>query len=358
MKNFILSWASATMLLFNIITLQAQTTWTVDNTPNSGAQFTDVQSAINAASNGDTIYVQQSDITYSNPNTGSGTIEINKDLTIIGNSYKEPFYKTAVSGFNLLDGSSGTTLRGMEFGFLQTDNAITANLSNIRVSECKARGLGFNGNSNFQVTNVIVEGNELQSFSAVNSVNNITLRNNIIGIDGTPGGVALSVSGSNVLVANNIFFDISLNLMNNQFNPPITFIDCVIISPGGNVTVNGSYSFNNCFFYDPNNFANTVNIIQNNPGQTQNVNNCIFSGDPLFNTAYTFAPNTVFDFGLQSGSPLIGAGANGGDIGFQQNFIFKYLGNSKGYPEVRISNYTGSAFQNGTVTFDIEARSH
>ncbi len=39
MKKSIISWASAALLLFNVITLQAQTTWTVDNTPNSGAQF-------------------------------------------------------------------------------------------------------------------------------------------------------------------------------------------------------------------------------------------------------------------------------------------------------------------------------
>ena len=85
MKNNVLKWASAAMLLFNVITLQAQTTWTVDNTPNSGAQFSSIQAAINAASDGDTIYVQQSDITYNEP---GNNIEINKDLTIIGAGYR------------------------------------------------------------------------------------------------------------------------------------------------------------------------------------------------------------------------------------------------------------------------------
>ena len=261
-----------------------------------------------------------------------------------------------------MDGSSGTTLKGLEFTFLQTAQ-ITSDITDITVNECRATGgLSFNGNSNLGtpalVRNVVVEGNELTSFSAVSSVSNIILRNNVIGTGGTPGGVTLSASGNNVLIANNIFIDISLNLTNNQFNPPITFIDCIIISNGGNVRVNGSYSFNNCFFYDPDNFSSTVNITQVRTSQTENVNNSSFSGNPLFDTAYTNAPNTVFDFTLQPNSPLIGAGANGGDIGFQAGYNFKYLGNPKGYPEVKITNYTGASSSNGTVTFDIEARSH
>lgn len=347
-------------MLFNAITLQAQTRITVDNTPGSGAMFSDLQAAINSASDGDVILVQQSVTQYTNPNTGSGDIEIDKDLTIIGAGYKDgQFYKTSVSGFMLMDGSSGTTLRGMEFRFLQTDNGITSDLTNIRVSECKAAGLSFNGNQNsgspVLVRNVVIEGNELDNISAANLVQNINIRNNII----DSGSLGLSLNGNATIVRNNIILTGGTTLL-NQFNPPVTFFHCVFVLRSGNTfIINGSYSLNNCFLYNFNDFTQTVTINNgaSNGAQVQNTSNCIFSGDPMFATQYS---NTlsVFDFTPLAGSPLIGVGANGGDIGFQSNFEFKYLGNPKNYPEVKVTNFTGATQPNGTLTFEIQATAH
>jgi len=64
------------MLLVSAISAQI---YTVDNS-NDGADFTDLQVAINTAADGDTIYVASSNVSY-------GNISINKKLTIFGSGY-------------------------------------------------------------------------------------------------------------------------------------------------------------------------------------------------------------------------------------------------------------------------------
>ncbi|MBK8683851.1 MAG: hypothetical protein IPN26_02075 [Bacteroidetes bacterium] len=72
MKKFIV-----TILIFTGLSVQA-TIRTVNNNPAGLAQFSDLQSAINASASGDTVYVHGSVSAY-----GSGTVT-DKKLTIIG----------------------------------------------------------------------------------------------------------------------------------------------------------------------------------------------------------------------------------------------------------------------------------
>jgi hypothetical protein len=117
--------------------------------------------------------------------------------------------------------------------------------------------------------------------------------------------------------------------------------------------IGGSFSLNNCAFV-----ANNMPV-PDNGAAVQNINNGIFNvdGNDFSTCAFNFQ-FTTRNCDVPANSPLIGGGANGGDIGFEAGFIFKYLGNPKGYPEVKVTNYTGATSSNGTVTFDIEARSH
>lgn len=353
MKNFILSWASVTMLLFNIITLQAQTTWTVDNTPNSGAQFTDVQSAINAASNGDTIYVQQSSITYSG-------FTIDKELTIIGRGHSNtPNYITFLNGDTIkLDiGSTGSTIKGFEVLRIElVSNIQPGSIDDITISQCKGIVSCANNNPNNNFNNWVIEGNYLTEIRFGLRSFNTLIRNNFINLFGSN----LNLSNpSSTIFTNNVIrlgFGGGTLVSTGGSTQPINIINCIIEIPGSTLSISANFQLNNCLLYDYGSFPTTPVTI-NSSATIQNSSGIITGQDPLF-TLPASTGVVVPDLSVQSGSPAIGAGLSGENIGYQANYVFKRFGNPKGYPEVRISNYTGSTFQNGTVTFDIEARSH
>lgn len=358
MKNNLLSWASAAMLLFNVITLQAQTTYTVDNTPNSGAQFTDVQSAINAASDGDTIYVQQSATPYSGPN--GAPINVDKQLTIVGRSHLDNGYTTTTSQIVLTNGSSGAVLKGLYIaGGLDTqfDPMISnAVISNILVQDCRLGNIRIGSNNSqiaHTVNSVIIRGSTTGGITLGQYARNVTIENNVV--DG------LSVdNASTLLFTNNIvYFNSSNTTITSSNNVVINITDNIFLSQNNSNQLNvaGNYQFNNCLFFNPNTPSQVITIATNS-FPVNNQRNSIFGQDPLFTNLIGGTNRFLSDYKVLSGSPAISSGVNGGNIGFRSNFIFKILGNPKGVPEVKITNYQSIAPQNGTVTFNIEARSH
>lgn len=85
----------------------------VDNTPGTGAPYTTLQSAINAASAGDTIMIQPSAISY-------GNVNVNKSLTLLGPGFYEQTGKNATVGtITLQTGSSNTTITGLSLGGIE-----------------------------------------------------------------------------------------------------------------------------------------------------------------------------------------------------------------------------------------------
>lgn len=358
MKTHILSWASAAMILFNVITLQAQTTWTVDNTPNSGAQFSDVQSAINAASDGDTIYIQHSITPYSG--TNGAPIIVDKQLTMVGRSYLDNGYTTTTSQLVLTNGSSGTVIKGFYISSgldTQFDPSISnAVISNILVQDCRLGSIRLGSNNSqiaHTVTNVTIQGNFAGGITLGQYANNITVRNNVVD--------ALSVNNaSTLLFTNNIFYfnSSSTNIINGN-NTVINITNTIFLGQNntGQLNIAGNYQVNNCLIFNPNSPSATTSIFMNG-SPINNQQNNIFSQDPLFTNLVGGTNRFLSDYTLLNGSPAIGAGLNGENIGFEAGFIFKRLGNPKGIPEVKITNYQSIAPQNGTVTFDIEARSH
>ncbi|WP_405377413.1 hypothetical protein [Nonlabens sp. Asnod3-A02] len=366
MKTHILSWASAAMLLFNVITLQAQTTWTVDNTTGAGAQFTDVQSAINAASDGDTIYVQHSITPYSG--TNGAPIMVDKQLTIVGRSHFDNNFVTTTSQIVLTNGSSGTLLKGLYIAGGGVDTQVdpmisNAVISNITIQDCRLNGSRFGANNSqipYTVSGINISGCDTGGLTIASFAQNITIKNNLI------NGISVS-KADEIVLSNNIIYLSSVGqiITNSDSINTLVVFDNVFYSSSPNVNnfaISGNYQLNNCLLYSQGS-TTAMNVTSSNNAATQNILNCIFNQDPLFaNPATYFSPavplNNLPDFTVGAGSPLIGAGVNGGDIGFETGFIFKYLGNPKGYPEVKVTNYTGATSSNGTVTFDIEARSH
>jgi hypothetical protein len=352
------------------------TIWLVDNNPNSPTQYNSIQVVIdNHAANGDTIMVAGS------PN-GYGDIFITKPLTILGEGYNNP------PGEN-------TSVQQI---FIRSSNVVVTGFNvTIRINF-----EAFNAPGN-QLVNVVVERcycnvSYLFAGGPLNSpyiMRNIRIRN--------------TISQFTIFVSQNtnhdwILFD-SLILENNIFHEPnfanwgsnITGANTIIVrnnlffngDNGGNTNTLFFYRYNstnfhdailyNNIFYDCNptgssncTFMNNLtygngNGVGNNPFGTGTndtlpgpVNNNIYSKNALF---VNYAPGQPFsynlDFHTSPGSPCIGAGVGGTDIGIYGGYYPFKVGDGPRIPVVDFINISNTAVPNGStfyLQFDARVR--
>ena len=309
------------------------TVWTVSNDPNRPAQYTALQAAVDAASPNDTLLV-----------TGSGTsyypgATIVKPLVIFGEGIEAggsfpvtDLYSITLGRFNSSLSASGTRIYGCKIYYM----SISPN---------------FSGASYPQQTmnNLIFERCSIQSCS-INpywNLSNLTFRNCLFGYN---GGSNLYFGGDN----NPNYTDPVLGPYSN-----VIVTNCIFTGSYSGMQSNGSLDFNgnlvvrNCLFlnnpyYTLNNlkegvFENNIwykaeikdaaqnNVINctfnNNLSYLCNVNTLPASGNigsgnivnqnPLFNTYPALGGDFAWthNYGLSAGSPALGTGTNGTDIG-------------------------------------------
>ncbi len=335
------------VLLLAPIFFNAQTT--VDNSPGSNAEFSDLQSAISAAANDEIIYVHASEINY-------GIITVNKPLTLIGFGHSDPDKQTLLEDLILTTGASNTTITG----FHVNDDFYLSNPLGTPLS-------------NLVIENNLIDGTLSLGFGGVD---NIVIRGNIIYQIGTTSSSVNSNNYTNALITNNIIL-YYIGLKNYQ---SITIKNNIFLSPNssspvynvGNAT--GSITVQNSIMYY--NVSSTYNpdalgvIFENcltyNIGSgsvvplvgATNLNN----QDPLFvedndNALFDGATN---DFNLQGGSPAIGMGAGGVDMGLFDGsaFIFNNYGYTNGIPTVKITAITDRIAPNAPLNVTINTNSN
>lgn len=292
-------------LLYNLLTLLAisltissqATIHIINNSTAAPGQFASVQSAINIAVPGDTIYMAGTDVTY-------GAISINKQLTFIG------------PGFDLGSGSpSGVAQLGVVsltsttasnckfmglriFQIISTD-ALVSLYTGISVLRCQIDDCLYLSNDDWSACTV--EGCLFTSAGPNVTGNNSSanliasnLRNNVF--SGILYYVATNTIKNNLFLGNaNGNLSIVFSGTNNTFHNNICIgRNCTSVDLVSNITANISFSCLNGNFNGTGNFTNT---------------------DPLFVSYPVGAYNWAYDFNLQVGSPAIGAGTDGVDIG-------------------------------------------
>lgn len=270
---------------------------TVDNF-NPGADFTDLQMAIDSSDNGDTIYVAGSNTTY-------GNITINKSLVIFGNGYETTATSigSQIGNLTFQNGSHLSHISGFDMNFAYLPSSQSSSTDSLILSDNKAnyfqlqRGIGHviegnilknagtwclalgtnyvTGCASTKINNNIVYGATLYSASITNLFSNNTF---IKGSGATAGnffgGNSNSSSAANLV--NNIFFGIAQS--------------------DGYGCNNCTYSFSSFYYHDGTDYV---------------------GDNPLFVSPDTLAisnvnPYTIdHDINLQVGSPAIGAGQNG-----------------------------------------------
>lgn len=338
MKTIILN---ITFLLFGAMVF-AQTTWTVDNRPGTTAQFSNLQTAIDAATAGDIIYIHPSSTAY-------GSITIAKQIHLRGIGHgpalsngenakiSSIMLANSASVLSITTSASGSSISGLEIPGNISDNGFGP-ISNVLIQNNKIGVLGLSRPFNY-----IIQGNIFDVVGTVNYLNisdinhgNNVITNNIFirssssnsQIDGTISRLVSSdVFSNNLMVFDNTGTDkIAFNSCNNAVFSNNMFLitsrDAVSTTISTINNVNGALNLQNCltFAYGGQTLTalNGINNLNNTNPQFVNI------GSPE-NPVFGYTKN----YKLSAGSPAITAGSDGTNIGiFGQLFLFQM----KGYP--------------------------
>ena len=310
MKKHVLFLAAATMAMASY----AQTSHTVSNNPANPAQFTEIQEAINAANDGDTIYVAGSATNY-------GNVLVNKRVVLIGAGWIQDGAnsRTRITQIDITTttdngGGSGSVITGFRVeGNLDGDPDET--ISDILIERNLFTGDDFNANfrsnENWAFRNNIVYQTNTSTFPnfLCGTAVNLIVQNNIFQGEASGGTneSLFQVTSPSALIANNVFYDYVLEFDNS------TVANNIFIQQ--NFTDRGRTSENATF-------NNNIFFGENNPsGATNTLNNNIFD-NPGFESADTdFYNYPADDITLASASPGKNAGTDRTDIGvFGGNF--------------------------------------
>ena len=317
----------------------AQTTITVDNTPGSNAQYSDLQIAISNANGGDILYVQPSEVNY-------GTILVDKPLTFLGFGHggeKETLIRDILFG----DAASNCTFRGLHItnNFrVQTDDA-NITLTNLVIENCRIDGLTtFHGGG---VDNMMVRGNIIWRFGSTGNYTNTLITNNII------TGFIRITNHQSVTVKNNLFFG-SATVGNAADDTGTVTVQNSIFYRSNSATYNPNstgVTFENCLTYNREGLVETL----------EGANN-LDRLDPIFvatNNNDNFEA-MLDDYHLQPSSPAIGAGVSGEDIGLYGggDFVFNNLGLTSDIPTVRIEAISNAVAPGENIDVTISTNAH
>ncbi|MBS4000580.1 MAG: hypothetical protein KGZ71_08870 [Desulfobulbaceae bacterium] len=314
MKRFCGLLFVSVMTMFSAIGVNAAQ-WTVSNNPLFIAQFTSLQSAINSAADGDTIYV------YHSPNH-HGTITIDKGLTLIGAGY-HPSKKSSVqfiinadnvniSGFDAsITAGSGT----IKVKYLTLSNILGGiNLVNVE------KGIIYNSMctdinttqllvKDFIVTNCFIQFISGTDKAHILVTNNNFPRNSTCGSTRSVFSNSICVSTKAITIENNIFVNGTPSLLEfSSINNNLTFNTAQNTLPYGN---------NN----------GTGNIANQDPK---------FIGNITYSLSVHEIINNNFDYRLANDSPAINAGTDSTDIGVTGG-LFPWPRNANG-----TLDYTGA----------------
>ena len=287
------------VLLCTSVMFASARIWRVNNVPGVAADFTTAQAAHNGATAGDSIYLESSPNSYGDLTTTKSLVWIGLGYYLTNNPGLENHTNTGViSTLTVNPGSDGSIFQIATSGFVNTS---INNCANITFFRCYLDGsVNVNGTSNHITFNECFLNVGNQNFSIVPSVTEFVFT-----------------------VTNCIMRDNYVNINQNAYQ--VTFNNNTIYTNGqfnnGNTIDNATIS-NNIFYgvspgalYDagyPSNVTNNLWVTTNNATYV-GTNGNIFASDIATVVVNNSSPDAKWK--LVAGSPAIGAGAGGVDIG-------------------------------------------
>jgi hypothetical protein len=321
----------------------AQTVHTVDNRTQSGALFTSLQDAVDAATAGDIIQIHPSATSY-------GNVTIGKTLNLVGLGH-DPITNNqgltaSINALQFFGTATNSEIRGLIISSISLGGGTANNLDNIHIIHNKINIIT-GGSANGLTDSWVIEGNYITStsFGVSTQADGWIIKNNFM-----LGGVAnLKVTN---LVRNNIFFSTSNSADNFFSNCTSILISNNIFVTNGNMTEFGISNSSNLDFRNNLTYSYVGNPITALPG-TGNLDNT----NPMFVMAPTQAEDEFYDndYHLAAGSPGLNYGTDGTDIGiFGNNFLFDNTGRPDLMPyptSITINNNVVAPGQDLNVNF-------
>lgn len=313
------------LFLLPIISI-AQEVHTVDNRIGTTALFNNVQDAIDAAAEGDYIYIHPSETNY-------GNISIRKTLHIRGLGHNPELNggeHAKLSNISLdIDSVAGTsgsdsTISGIETATISVSAANT--ISDLQISNCYITiRLDLINSVNTLVNGNIIDNSEIR-FGPIQSGNIIT--NNIFNWTNVSSSVNLinGMNDTNIFSNNVVLIKDTSNIFRNSNLPVVK--NCLFLfaddanSPTSVILENSTIYFQNCLTFSyGGQTIDTLNGINNLDNVNPQLEDLGTPEDPLFSYDKNYA--------ISVGSPAQNAGEDGTDLGIfgaSFNFIMR------GYP--------------------------
>ena len=289
--------------------------WRVNNRPNVDADFSTWNTAYNAASNGDIIYLEGSPTSY-------GSITVNKQLTIIGagywldqnsptQSYKE---SSKLDQVTFSSGSNGSVIEGLEISntnynggsaiAIYNNQTVTIRRNHISVTTTNS-AVGYIGAAIYvnTITNsTLIEQNWIEAHAAYagNAVGirisdyfvSSTIRNNVIYTDADDKAILIGTENeaASLVLSNNVFMGDLITSYASHYN---------------NILIYGTYT------PGPDDL-NSNNLCSGTQYPAGNSNQQNVDMTTVFEDYTTYIDNGYL---LKAGSAAIAAGVGGDDCG-------------------------------------------
>ena len=317
---------------------------TVDNSPESNAQYSNLQDAVTAAGAGDSIYVHPSVTTY-------GELSLTKPVTLIGYSHSDPEIRTVIDKIFLQDGASNVNINGFRINSdLGTPPSNSSTITNITIQNCQISSLLYFAGPG--VDNLLVQGNVISSFGstteAYNNFSDAIIMNNVF-----TGHLSVK-NHQSVTIKNNMHTNGRRIYNMDSENGQLKVQNSILVV---NWRGSGSYSYNssgvvfeNCLSW--NTYPSRGIGALSGPNNIDNVNPEFVNGADTWNPA--------LDYHLKIVSPAIGKGNDGKDLGIFNEGSFTFINNgyANGIPTVKITSLTPVVAAGGDLEVDITATSY
>jgi hypothetical protein len=304
----------------------------VNNNPGADGDYTNLQAAQDAASNGDTIYVEGSITDYAGADISKRVIIIGPGYFLTDNDSTQAFGASAEfeGDISFNAGSAGSIIMGCkvsEWKYIRLGD------NDISVIRCTAGDI----TNSKDITNILVTQNYLGHISFDSyRITNLIISNNII-----DRGISCGIQSGPVQIVNNV-------ITTTAYQP----IGCYNASIANNIC---------CSPY--NGIADlTGNTINNNilasPGTNANGNQY---NVPMANVFIDFSGALKYSYDakwkLKTGSPAIGAGVSGVDCGVFGGATPYVLSGVPNLPHIYEASIPGTAYSDKGLACTIKVKS-
>jgi len=311
---------------------------TVSNDAKAPAQYTDINTAIAAATPGDTIMVYGSGSTYS-------TVNLNREVVLIGAGYNNPYGGNSIIGtLNLKAANpfsaSNSKISGFQLGnvYFTGTSGTSKTIEGVTIERCHLTGYYYFANTDVTYRNDTLRNCLLSSnysnyaYFTGSNFENVIFHNNIF--DSYYLYSSTSYSSAGVVVKNNVFIN---RASNNVF---VAIKDLTIEN---NIFYAAEpQGCTNCAFNNNLTYANSQDTLvgSGNPGSVGSGN--LYDVNPLFEVYPIGGGGFSYSHDLTVNEPSAQtAGTDGTVIGIQGGLMFFVPGANPAIPQMTEVSFPG-----------------